>query len=93
MKRFFLPVALLALVLADSVARSGHFGWFSRGVGLLGTGLVGRAAFFLLGLAALSLPALALGTLSRLQARRRERRALALHGESPVELTPAREKV
>jgi hypothetical protein len=91
-KKIFLPIALLALVLADSAARSGHPGWFSRAVGLLGSGLMGRAAFFLLGLAALSVPALALGGLSRLQARRRERRALAQPAQASVELTPAREK-
>jgi hypothetical protein len=84
-----LPLALLALVLADGAARTGDAAWRSEISGLLGSGLLGRAVIFLLGMVALSLPILGLAAVSRLQARRRERRARQQAGAVAVELAPA----
>jgi hypothetical protein len=66
-----LAIALAAVVLADSAARSGDSAAGQAVSGLLSAGLAGRAAVFLLGLAVL-------GALSFLLVGRRAPRALDL---------------
>jgi hypothetical protein len=84
MKRTILPLALLALILADAISRSAVP---AGGLGALGTGMPGRALLYLLFMLALAVPSrllgLALGERSRFQAARRARRAARQARRSP----------
>jgi hypothetical protein len=76
-KRQLLLFALLALVAADAAARSGVVAAAFGRLGLVTTGLGGRAVIFLLGFGLLATSAAALGRLRAAVRLLRERRAAA----------------